>query len=428
MKTLKKYKVVSGALQFTIFIGVIIALLLAGLVMLQNTHNFFIQQSKATIENIQLANSGIQFLLQNEKPISDTITIDQLSDENQKVEVNLSKWGIFEKAIVKTTHREKIFYKSALVGTQIQEKDRPVLYLQDNNKPLVLVANAIIKGTVFAPSQGVRPGYIAGESFYGQQLVQGSIKTSQTQLPKLKRRYREELEFLINQFNYNSSEYTNATNGLLKTTNSFLKPIKIIYNEGWIQLSNTELTGNIIIKSDIGIKIDKSAILKDILIIAPTIEITDEVIGNFQCIANKKISVGKNCKLYYPSSLVVIQEDEKKMMSYSQPQEYQISIDKNSEVRGSVVFFKSIKENDFKTEIKLEEEATIKGEVYCQGNFELKGKVVGSIFTEQFIVNRAGSTFINHIYNGQIVNDNFPESFSGILFENYPKGIAKWMY
>ncbi len=428
MKELKKYRVFSGALQFTIFIGVIIALLLAGLVMLQNTHTFFIQQSKATIENTQLANSGIQFLLQNNKLINDTITLEQLSDGNQKVEVNSAKWGIFEKATVKTTHRKKIFYKSALLGTQISEKDRPVLYLQDNYKPLVLVANTIIKGTAFIPSQGVRPGYIAGESFYGQQLVEGNIKTSQTQLPILIKNYKEELTALLNHSEHNSNNYLESENSSLKITNSFLKPTKIIYRKELIQLSDIEFTGNIIIKSDEKIKINKSAVLKDILLIAPIIEIEDDVIGNFQCIANKKITVGKNCKLNYPTSLVVVQEEEKKMMSYAQSQEYLIEIEKNSEIRGSVMFLKSIKQNDFKTQIALEEESVIKGEVYCQGNFELKGKVVGSVFTEQFIVNKAGSIFINHIYNGQIVNDNFPESFSGILMENHTKGIAKWMY
>lgn len=425
MKKQYNNKVFSGALQFTIFIGVIIALLLAGLVMLQNTHNFFIQQSKATIENIQLANSGITFLKQQEELVSDTTTIEKLSDTNQKVEVQTSQWGIYEKAIVKTTHREKIFYKSALLGTQIENSQRPTLYLQDNFKPLVIVGNTILKGIIFLPSQGVKPGYIAGESYYGKEIVQGTTRNSNTKLPELKKKYKETLEGLIKFQELNSDSFLGG-NEVIKYRNSFLKPTKVWYNKNEIVLENNNLLGNIIIKSEQKIVIKKSAILKDVIIIAPSIDIEDDVSGCFQVIANKQIKVGKNCNLSYPSALVVIQE--KNEIVDSQKLEVPIFIDKKAEIRGSILYFKNVNENDFKTQITLNEETIVKGELYCEGNLELKGKVVGSVYTEQFIVNRAGTTFINHIYNGQIVNDNFPETFCGLVFKDNKKGIAKWMY
>jgi hypothetical protein len=425
MKKLHQHKVFSGALQFTIFIGVIIALILAGLVMLQNTHNFFIQQSKASIENIQLANSGITFLKQQNNLIADTTTIDQLSDTNQKIEVQSSQWGIYEKAIVKTTHREKIFYKSALLGTQIENSQRPTLYLQDNFKPLVVVGNAILKGIIFLPSQGVKPGYIAGESYYGKELVQGTTRNSNTKLPELKKNYKEILEGFLQFQEFNSNRFLGG-NEVLKYKNSFLKPTKVWYSKNEIVLDNNNLLGNIIIKSEQKIVIKKTAILKDIMIIAPIIVIEDDVSGNFQAIVNKQIKVGKNCKLSYPSALVFIQE--KNEILDTQKLEAPIYIDKKTEIRGSIVYFKSTKENDFKVQIMLNEETLVKGEVYCEGNVELNGKVVGSVYTEQFIVNKAGTTFINHIYNGQIVDDNFPEMFCGLVFKDNQKGVAKWMH
>lgn len=425
MKRLYQHKVFSGALQFTIFIGVIIALILAGLVMLQNTHNFFIQQSKASIENIQLANSGITFLKQQEELVSDTTTIEELSDTNQKVEVQTSQWGIYEKAIVKTTHREKIFYKSALLGTQIENSQRPTLYLQDNFKPLVVVGNAILKGIIFLPSQGVKPGYIAGESYYGKELVQGTTRNSNTKIPELKKNYREILEGLLQFQEFNSDRFLGG-NEILKYKNSFLKPTKVWYSKNEIVLENTNLFGNIIIKSEQKIVIKKSAILKDVIIVAPIIEIEDDVSGYFQALANKQIKVGKNCKLSYPSALVFIQE--KNEVVDAQKLEASIYIDEKAEIRGSIVYFRSMIENDFKTQIMLNEETIVKGEVYCEGNLELNGKVIGTVYTQQFIVNKAGTIFINHIYNGQIVNDNFPETFCGLVFKDNKKGVAKWMY
>jgi hypothetical protein len=427
VKGLFKNKVYSGALQFTIFIGVVIALLLAGLIMIQKTHTYFIEQSKATIENIQLANSGINYLLNQKKATPDTLTISDLSNENQKVEVNLSSWGIFEKGIVKTTHRKKTFYKSALLGTTIGTSERPILYLQENYKPLVVVGKTILKGLVYIPSQGIIPGYIEGESFYSEKLIEGTIKKSTTKLPELNDLYKEFRDVFksntkISQENYLSQDYKS------KIINSFFKPTKIIYQKGIIELDGTSITGNIIIKSDELVKIKKTAFLKDVIIIAPIVEIEDDVVGTFQVMANKRIIVGKNCKLNYPSALVLIQEKESIANLNSNPLDYHIQVEKNSQIIGTICYFKSIKVNDFKTQITLNEEAIVKGEIYCQGNLELKGKVIGSVFTEQFIVNASGTIFINHLYNGQIVNDNFPESFSGLLFKDNLKSVAKWMY
>lgn len=427
MKLNLKNKVFSGALQFTVFIGVIIALILAGLLMLQNTHNYFIEQSKATIENIQLSDSGINYLLNQQVEISDTTSVQELSNQNQTVQVNLSNWGMFEKGTVKTTHRKKIFYKSALMGSQIKSINRPILYLKENYKPLIIVGNTFLKGTVFIPELGIKPGYIAGNGFNGKELVKGNIKNSTTLLPKFKKGYIEKLKNIASQNNFSQQDFL-GENDLANFSNSFLKPTKIFFRKENIELNNAKITGNVIVKSDTLIRIHKSSLLSDIIIIAPIVEIEDDVTGNFQVLAGKKITIGKNCKLNYPSALVLIQEDTQKIFNELEIDGNNISIDKNTEIRGTVCYISSVKDNNFKTQLYLSEGSIIKGEVYCQGNFELKGKVIGSVYTDQFIVNTAGSIFINHIFNGQITDDNFPENFCGLLFQDNSKGIAKWIH
>lgn len=427
MKKSNGHKVFSGALQFTIFIGVIIALLLTGLVLLQSTHTFFIQQSKATVENIQLANSGISFLKKQESFFSDTTIVAPLSNFNQKVEVQSASWGIYEKAIVKSTHREKIFYKCALLGSQIERVKRPNLYLQDNFKPLLIVGNAILKGNIYLPSQGVKPGYIAGEGFYGSNILNGHSYKSTSSLPDLKLKYREALEQFMKFQKVNPDNYLGET-GLINFKNSFLKPTKILFNKGEIVLENNEITGNIIIRSEVKIRVKQTAKLRDVILIAPIIEIEDGVAGNFQVFVNTGVSIGKECKLSYPSSIVFLEKDNSRLDSNSE--ENRILIDERSEIKGTIIYFKDKFKSDdnFKTQIKILEGSIVKGEVYCQGNLELLGKVVGSVYTEQFIVNKSGSVFINHIYNGQIVDDDFPDLFCGLLFKNNRKEVAKWMY
>ena len=423
-----RYKVFSGALQFTLFIGVLIALLLAGLVLLTYSHSFFILQSESAVQNIQLSNTAINYLLENAPKSRDTITLEELTFDNQKVQIQHSPWGIYDKGIVKTTNRKKVFYKSAFLGTQFDSQDRLAIYLQENFKPLTLVGNTIIKGTAFLPDQGVRPGNIAGESYYGQNLIQGLIKRSNASLPKLEKNFRKNLELIGVVFQIAKQEDYLSDNQLLKYTNSFLKQTKVFKSDEVIVLDNIQLIGNIIIQSNKEIKVKNTTQLKDIILIAPIIELEDKVEGNFQLIANKSIKIGKECNLNYPSALVLIQDKKRSSDSEINPFENQIYIDQKTQIKGTICYFESIKEDNFKTQIILNEQATITGEVYCEGNFELAGILSGTVYTYQFVSNKAGSIFINHIYNGQIISEDLPSSFCGLLFEQEKKGVAKWLY
>ena len=428
MKNLLQYKVFSGALQFTVFIGVLIALLLSGLLILAYSHNFFTLQSKATIENIKLLNVGIHNTLENIPQSNDTIVIDAVDNENQKVEVHYARWGIFDRAIVKTTHRKKVFYKSAFIGTQIKQQERPALYLKENYKPLVVVGSTIIKGNVFLPNQGVRPGNIAGNSFYGQELIQGSSKTSTDSLPKIQDGFRKNLEdLLVNQLPSDEKSYLGESQ-LRRHTHSFIKPTKMYYSKEPIVLDACILKGNLIIRSEKAIKIKSTSLLCDLLVIAPVVEIEDNVRGNFQVIARKTIKVGKNCKLDYPSALILIQDRNKPLPVITDESDNQILIDEGSKIKGSVLYFESVKENNFKIQVLVNKNTTITGEVYCEGNLQLSGNVSGSIYTNQFVVNEGGSMFMNHLYNAQINSTTIPPSFCGIVFGNSKKGIAKWLY
>lgn len=424
-KILLKYKSYSGSLQLTIFICLVIALLLSAFLLLNHTHRFFLQQSKSGIENILLCNSGVDFILTNDNLTSDTIAIQPLTDNNQKVEVSLSYWGIYQKGFIKATHREKTSYKVALIGSQIPSSNRSNLYLRDTGKPLKLVGKTVLNGNLYLPNQGVSPGYIAGQGFFGDNLIQGKAFKSNASLPILKNQYTKLIQ---------NSHLTNNQIILQSLpenlSNSFLKPNVKIYSENTIELKNNYLTGNICIQSNEKITVSSKTKLNDILLIAPIIEIEDNVKGNFQIIAEKEILIGKNCHLNYPSSVVLLPK-EKITLETNGSTKPIVFIDSGSIVKGSLFYFTpKIKEyeNTFKTDMVLNENTKLIGEIYCEGNLELKGTVIGSVYTDQFITNAFGTIFINHIFNGEITAINFPEVFCGALFDESPKNIVKWLY
>lgn len=423
------FKINSGALQFTVFIAVLIALLLAGLILFAYTFIYMKEQSKGAVENIQLADIGIHYLLQQKEISTDTVQIDFIRKENQTIKTNLSQWGIFQKGITVTQFRKKKFIKTALIGSLINTEESPTLFLQETHNGLTVVGNTAIRGNAYLPKQGVNSGYIAGNSYYGSQLIYGSVKKSTAALPKPEKTVLDIIHYYLKEYKPTvQRDYINLDSGS-KITNSFKSKTKVYYSSNPIVLENKSISGNIIIKSEISIKIKKSSLLKDIILIAPTIEIEDETIGNFQAIASKKISMGKKCILNYPSALVLFQDNKNNPDETSiVPFDNQIFIDSQSTIRGTVSYIQTKETSDFKTQVVLEKDSKIKGQVYCNGNFEIKGTVSGSVMTKQFLANQAGSIFVNHIYNGTIENENIPTIYGGILLEQNPKTVLQWLY
>ncbi|WP_163408505.1 hypothetical protein [Flavobacterium ajazii] len=426
-----KLKIKSGALQFTVFIAVLIALLLAGIVLYAYTFTYMKEQSKGAIENIQIVDIGIQSLLQQKDLSTDTTGIDFIKKENQFIKTHLSQWGVFQKGISVAQFRKKQFTKAAIIGSVMISEKSPTLYLQETHNALTVVGNTKIQGIAFLPVQGVNSGYIAGNSYYGSQLIYGRKEKSTSELPKPEKTLLDAVNFYLKEYKINRQEEFIDLNSGVRIINSFKAKTKGFYSEKAIIIENRIITGNIIIKSETSIKIKKTALLKDVILIAPVIEIDDETLGCFQAIASKKITMGKKCNLTYPSALVLYQDNKNSTgdnLNFNDRSANQIFIDEGSTLRGCITYIQTKETPDFQTQIILEKDARIKGQVYCNGNFEIKGIVSGSVFTKQFVANQAGSIFMNHIYNATIENENIPEVYGGIILEQEPKTVLKWLY
>ncbi|QXP72527.1 hypothetical protein H0I31_02165 [Tenacibaculum sp. AHE15PA] len=410
---LKKEK--AGALQYVLVISVIIAFILFAFISL-----IYLQQKlqiknafyKETIQNVQL---GFNYIsdLPYDKPIETRLSENEL----EKTTFLRSYWGIFDIVSVSSSIKNEYFQKIGLIGNQ--NNQREALYLQDNNTPLVVVGHAKIKGNVSLPKQGVKSGNISGNSYYGNQLIYGSQKTSNTSLPSINNIAYIKSLFKRNYMN-DSVKYFQLENGL-KHTQLFSQPTAIHYTQDNIHLSDIALQGNIIIHSENTITIDATAKLEDIILIAPTIKILKKVTGNFQAFATDMILAEENCKLNYPSALVLIQNQKAE-------KENQIKIGENTNIKGVIVYYNEKDSPNFDSQIVLSEKTIITGEVYCNQNLELLGSVYGSIYTNNFIAKQSGSTYVNHIYNGAVNYQKLPEQYCGLWINNTSKKVAKWLY
>ena len=420
-------KLKSGALQLTLFISIIIAVLLMGFVLLVHSHKRFQVQTDFILETTQNAQKGIEHALLHSIRLKDTVAIPLEEPSFKTLEIHRDFWGIFERVTSVSKIKTNQFRKVALIGAKSKDQNRTALYLQDTRKPLVVVGRTKIEGVVFLPKQGVKAGTISGHSYTGSQLLYGSTQQSAA-LPPLTTGIFDQIESI----EYQVSEISNAQFITIKPglySNSFFKPVQIHFSKSDIVLNEVQLTGHIIVQSKTKITVLASAILKDVILIAPEIEIQNNVIANFQAFASKRMSVGNSVQLRYPSALIL-----NKNQVGSQPnttgikEKPSIQIGKSSAVKGVVVYLGNDPPNNYKTQIELQETSVLIGELYCNQNTELKGTVYGTVFAKNFIANQFGSIYQNHIYNGKINVHQLPKEYVGLLFENSKKEVLKWLY
>ncbi|PWH83988.1 hypothetical protein DIS18_05420 [Algibacter marinivivus] len=422
-------KLKAGALQLTLFIIVVIALLLTAFVLLVHIHKQFQIQTNFIIETTRNADKGINYVLQNTICLNDTTSINLQDEEYKYLKLHRDFWGVFEKVSVVSQIKNNRFQKTALIGSKQTDKNRIALYVQDNNNPLVVVGNTKIEGVAYLPKQGLRTGNISGHSYYGSKLVYGQTRTSSS-LPKVFSETINQIKSIENQISViPQSQFLTLHSGK-QYNNSFLKPTQFIFSNSVINLNVNRLVGNIIVQSKIKIIVRASSTLKDVILIAPEIEIQDNVKGIFQAIASKHISVGENVELNYPSVLALNEKEVQQQQETTNQiiEQSTIRINSNSIIKGLVVYLGKEKTNNYKAQVELKEKSILMGELYCNQNVELKGTLYGTVYTNNFVANKSGSVYQNHIYNGKIIVKELSEKYIGLPFNNSNKGVLKWLY
>lgn len=415
-------KIKAGVLQYVLVISVIITIIILAfisLIYLQQRVSIKQQLSKKAIENTL---SGFNYLKRNKIEYDKLQNLDFLKSKNSYTQVKKKHWGVFDVVRVKSIVGKESFEKLALVG--VNNVAREALYLKDNNQSMVLVGATKIHGKVFLPKSGVKRGNIAGNSYKGNQLIYGDIITSSSKLPYIKK--IDHLDHFINRFKWTS--FINFDlNESLKLENSFSKRTLLYEDNQTIIISNTSLNGNIVLFSKKKIIVKSTTLLKNVILIAPVIVIESNFKGSIQAIASNSIHINKNCKLQYPSALIVLDKNKSSVNINNQDGFNQIKIEDNVIIKGVVLYQSDNESINYKSQIFIGEKAKVTGEVYCSNNLEMLGRVNGSVYTNNFIVKKSGGIFVNHLYNAVISSKDIPKQYAGLDFGKGVTTVAKWV-
>lgn len=422
-------KIHAGALQFVLFIGAVVALLLMAFILLSFTHSHFDSKTDAYVAVIKSANFGMRASLHMPLAQEAEISLEPETEVPIALSVQRDYWGVFERRTVNAAHGVTAAQKTALIGGQDRE-ELPALYVNDHQRPVILAGNAQITGTAFLPEQGLKMGNIHGNSYHRSSLLYGQQKRSDSVLPKLSPEWEAQIAKLTHP-NYVPEGRVLRSIREEGLQNSFREPTAVI-RDRLVRLADVELAGNIVVSASYKIIVEASAQLQDVVLIAPEIEIQNWVQGSFQAIASESITVGKKCELYYPSALVV--KKKKTVANPSGTPQFQtkpaIYLDAYAKVRGMVLALDESTAPQYTPQIKLDMESKVIGEVYCTKNLELKGRVNGAVATDGFIALEDGSVYQNHLYNGTINSTNLDSSYAGLLLASREehKKVMKWLY
>ena len=414
-------KIKGGAIQYVLVVSVIIIIVLFAFISLIFLQKKTQLKSELHQEAIHATYLAFDYLKEHDIPY-DVETKQSFTEYDfEETTILKKRWGVFDLVIVQITLKNEAFQKVALMGNV--NKNRKALYLQENNQPLKIVGNTRIIGDVIVPKRGVNTGNIAGVSYYGDRLVYGRMNITANQLPKV--HGIEEIKQLATDPYFENSTYFRLEEGL-KIRQSFTKKTLLFESGGLLRLGQMNLQGNIVIRSKTKIHVEASTTLKNVLLIAPEVIIESDVKGNFQVFANKRIHAKENVSLNYPSSLVVIKEVDENGTS-NQTGYKELHIEGGAHVRGAVLFYSFEKKEDYKVEVYIDEKAQVTGEVYCNKNLELRGRVDGFVYTNKFIAKHAGGIYVNHLYNGVINATAISDKYSGLSIDTENKSVAKWI-
>lgn len=311
--------------------------------------------------------------------------------------VVIRSWGAFRVAVSETRHKSSIVTRSAIIGYEA-ESALPVLYLPDQRQPVKLCGNTRIEGNAKLPERGLERGYLAGKNYVNDQLIYGTQEKSEKYLPKLKSDNQNPgLEEFIG--------WTEKIDPFYKDSAfSFKEKTRLVSTVDPIHLE-TKIRGNIVLHSFDSIYVKATAHLENVILIAPVIRFEEGFTGNVQVIAHKRIVLEPKVNLNYPSTLIL-----NELESNADGESNGIFLEEESQVLGGVLLVSQ--KMDFRRPVYLKvQNATIGGLVYNTGETELRGKVIGSLYTHSFRLRAGGGEYSNYLLDALISSDKLPKDF-----------------
>ncbi|MDR2270595.1 MAG: hypothetical protein LBF27_06785 [Sphingobacterium sp.] len=376
----------AAALYLVLVISLIVTILLGSLIYLA----FFYRDLDARFtrkEKIrQQVEAGFSLVSSRNFPYVQDSTLTNVLQAGDSVYISRYRWGLYDIAIVRAHMQQDSLLKNALLGAVTA--DTTALYITDEDRPVSVSGETVIKGVAFLPKSGIRPSYVDGEYFKGnEKIIEGKSKDSDRQMQALNSDRLNYLQALIKR---DSTIQTILPTGSTAKNPFHHKTAKYRLIAGASQLSDS-LLGNIQLVSDTTITIPAGVILQDVIVIAPCIRIEKGFSGSAQFFARDSLILEDDVILDYPSTAAVIGEDGSKIS---------MRIGNNCKVLGTVLLYEP-KRSDMPAAASFGKDCLIQGDLIVYGLLDYsKGmQVYGRTACYRFLYKSPSSMYENFLVN-----------------------------
>jgi len=378
----------------TLIIGVICSALIAAAYLYKARY-----QAKFRSDQLRNnLNSGITILLNSrDSTYSDGHAFSLFNSDADSVSLKKTRWGIFDVCSVVSFAGRDTLYKAFSLANSIDSAKWAALYLIDEDRPLSVSGNTVIRGNVFIPQAGIRTAYVDNQAYIGDQdVVKGKTAASERKLPPLSAPGLEKLKKALTLL----PAERELPAGTDSVSRSFLQPPQVYsFGKKAKTISHISLSGNIILYSDTTIRIDSTARLNNVLVFAKGISVGNGFRGSCQLFASDSVSTGRRCFFGYPSCLGVLRFNVGNMIGVPA----RLDIGEKSVYEG-LIFSYQEDERQPPPVISLGKNIVLRGQVYSRGilNLSKDVSIAGSIFTRRFLYQSEYTRYENYLIDLRI--------------------------
>lgn len=383
----------AAALSYAIVFSLLIGLVCSGILFISSSQKR-IEVTHNTKERLLFDSySAIQLARFSDK--KKNVFNHENGDTSKTIEI---QWGGFTVFSTHTFHGAQFKNRSALVGEKTLQQ-LPALYLPGKIGSLKLSGDTRLEGKVYVPNKKIERANIAGQSYKHDKLVFGEIFKAENDLPKLKSAVRN---LTISSF---SSDLIKQAFKARDSVYSFQDPTTLYTSLSALNIEN-KISGNVIIHSFDSIYVTSESKLKGVILVAPKIRIQSGFKGDIQAVVHESIVLEEGVVLEYPSTIVLNELAER-----LEDNERYVILEKGAELRGGILVTSQKKDFRRPPSVKLNHETVVSGIVYVNGQIELHGNIIGSLFTESIRLNVGGGRYSNHLMDVIISADRVPKDF-----------------
>ncbi|OOQ58332.1 hypothetical protein [Mucilaginibacter pedocola] len=411
----------ASALYMAIIIALFIAVICSALIVVGYYYRLELSQKERFNDLRRNLGSGQNILLADSLGYAAERAIILFGHTNDSLRLQRYPWGIFDVGVVKAFIQSDTLVSAFQIGRRPDTLASPALYLVDEDRPLSVSGQTLIKGPAYLPKSGIRAAYVDNEGYKGdKKMVNGPVRDSERGLPVLNSARMALLKAL---FQREEEEESGRLQGdTLKQL--FRAPQKLIYFGKVPQtLAHISLSGHILIVSDTTITVDSTAKLQNVIIAAKSLKIGAGFTGTCQLFAQDSLIIGDDVRFNYPSCIGLLADHSKGR------QILQIG---NKAVIEGIVFCPPAEDESLPPLMQFGKEAVLRGQVYAGGVLSFKGKmnITGGAYAKRFLYQNAYTAYENYLINISLDATSLSRYYlNGMLLPfSAPKtGVLQWL-